>query len=371
MSRTVAHLTADLRTYFEALPESECASVDRGVAHIVWTAGSAPHTEIAGAHDGRLDDEELLQAAYDRLRQVRFGAASFEEEAGTSSSSFLNWFRTHASDVPAAWITPPSASSRATGDLPFLPPWLIDDADAATSADCDLRRLIDAVIPLARRSVADRGLAPESAEGRAALALELQERIHRPRESGGLGLRYDYVPDRSHWRPNAVQAFESGSGDCNALAYIHFAMCERAGLNPRFIRISGHRDSDSDAVEEIFHMGTAVVLDPTHPEVLTPLDPSGRNRIDGDWQWFAVTDLEMAAFHLRNVALRNAPAGETESAVLAEQELLFGMAVALTPNFEVVLDAAWFYRNRLHNEERAAPLEEAARILNPTLRSTW
>ncbi|HEX5036914.1 MAG TPA: hypothetical protein VFX30_07120 [bacterium] len=367
MSRTVSLLLADLRSYFEALPEAERASVDRGAPHTVWTAGSAPHEEIAGAHDGRLDDQELLQEAYDRLGRIRFGTASFDQELcpGASPSSFACWFRDHASEVPAAWVAPP-----ATGDRPFLPPWLIDDADTATSSDRELRRLIDTVVPQAQQAVLDRGLAPASPEGRAALALELQERIHRPRESGGLGLRYDYAADRSHWRPDAVQAFERGAGDCNALAYIHFAMAERAGLNPRFIRISGRRDSRG-FIDEIFHVGTAVAANPAHPETLTPFDPSGRNTIDENWEWFPVTDVEMAALHLRNVALRNAPSGGEASTVLAEQEFLFGTAVDLTPNFEVMLDAAWFYRNRLPNEERADALTASARILNPTLHSIW
>jgi hypothetical protein len=122
---------------------------------------------------------------------------------------------------------------------------------------------------------------------------------------------------------------------------------------------------------EIFHIGVGIVADPAHSETLTPLDPSARHTIDGDWQWFPMTDLEMAAFHLRNVARRNAPESAEESAVLVDQERLFGMALGLTPNFEVMLDAAWFYRTRLHNEERADALTASARILNPTLRTIW
>jgi len=372
VSRDVASFLAELNRYFEALPPAERTGLDRGVSTTIWESGRAPRLETTGAGDGRSSDAEILQESFERLRRLRFGTASLGDElcTGTSRAAFPCWFRDHALEIPSAWVTPTGTAPPST-DTRFLPPWLIDDTDAATSTDRELRQLIDSVVALARQSVLDRGMALESPEGRAALGLELQERIHRPRAEGGLGLRYDYVADRAHWRMDAVQAFARGSGDCNALSYIHFAMAERAGLNPRFIRISGRRDSVSGTMEEIFHAGTAVVVDPAQPGNITPMDPSGRNTIDGDWQWFAITELEMAANHLRNVALRNVPAGAEESAVLAEQERLFGMAVALTPNFEVMLDAAWFYRNRLHDEERAAPLEGAARILNPTLRSIW
>jgi len=372
VSRDVAGFLAELNRYFETLPPAERAGLDRGVSTTIWETGRAPRPETTGAGDGRSSDAEVLQESFERLRRLRFGTSSFGDElcTDTSRAAFPCWFRDHALEIPSAWVTPAGTAPPST-DTRFLPPWLIDDTDSATTTDRELRQLIDAVIPLARQSVLDRGLTLESPEGRVALGLELQERIHRPRAEGGLGLRYDYVADRAHWRMDAVQAFVRGSGDCNALSFIHFAMAERAGLSPRFIRISGRRDSVSGAMEEIFHVGTAVVADPAQPGNLTPMDPSGRHTIDADWQWFPVTELEMAALHLRNVALRNAPTGTEESAVLAEQERLFGMAVTLTPNFEIMLDAAWFYRNHLHNEERADALTASARILNPTLRSIW
>lgn len=372
MSRDVAGFLAELNRYFETLPPAERGGLDRGVPTTRWESGRAPRLETTGAGDGRISDAEVLQESFERLRRLRFGTPSFGDELCTDAgrSAYPCWFRDHALEIPGAWVTPTGISPSST-DARFLPPWLIDDTDAATATDREFRQLIDATVALARASVTDRGLALVSPEGRAALALELQERIHRPRADGGLGLRYDYVADRSHWRPDAVQAFTRGSGDCNALSFIHFAMAERAGLNPRFIRVSGRRDPISGRMEEIFHIGTAIVADPAQPGNLTPMDPSGRHTIDGDWQWFPLTELEMAALHLRNVALRNAPAGAEESAVLAEQERLFGMAVALSPNFEVLLDAAWFYRNRLHNEGRADALTASARALNPSLAAIW
>jgi hypothetical protein len=372
MSRDVAGFLVELNRYFEGLPPTERTGLDRGASTTVWEAGRSPRVEIRGAGDGETSDAEILQESFERLRRLRFGTSSFGDElcAAPARTAFPCWFRDHSLEIPSAWVTPTGTSPSPT-ETRFLPPWLIDDTDGDTTTDRDLRQLLDATIALARQAVLGSGLALESPEGRAALALELQERIHRPRADGGLGLRYDYVPDRSHWRPDAVQAFARGSGDCNALSYIHFAMAERAGLNPRFIRISGRRDPVSGDMEEIFHVGTAVVADPSRPANLTPMDPSGRYTIDADWEWFPVTELEMAAFHLRNVALRNAPAGAEESAVLAEQERLFGMAVALTPNFEVMLDAAWFYRERRHDEARADTFTASARALNPSLRAIW
>lgn len=372
MSRDVAGFITELTRYFDGLPPSERTRLDRGVSTTVWETGRAPRRETSGSGDGRISEQEILQESFERMRRLRFGTASFADEIGTDASrtSFPCVFRDHALEIPAAWVTP-ATTPPTSSDIRFLPPWLIDDTDAATTADRELRQLIDAVVALARQAVSDRGLSLASPEGRTALGLELQERIHRPRAEGGLGLYYDYVADRTHWRPDAVQAFTRGSGDCNALSFLHFAMAERAGLNPRFIRISGMRNATSGAVEEVFHIGVGLAADPSHPETLTPFDPSARHTIDADWEWFPVTELEMAAFHLRNVALRNVPAGEEEHTALAEQERLFGLAIALTPNFEVTLDAAWFYQNRRHDEERAAQLRRTALLLNPSLRSIW
>jgi hypothetical protein len=372
VSRTVANLVADLRSYFGAPPLGACDAIDRGTPRRLWSAGAPPRCEIRGADDGRRDDAELIQEAFLRLEAIRFGAPSFEEEltGPGRDSSFLRWFRGHSLEIPRAWVTP-GATRTVSGDVPFLPPWLIDDADAATTADREARAAIDAAVGRAREASGRAGFAADTPQGRADIAHLLEALLHHPRAEGGLGMRYEFLSDRSHWRSDAVQAYEQGVGDCNALSSLYFAMAERAGLNPQFIRISGRRITATGTMEELFHVGVGVVTDPSHPETLTPIDPSAEILIDDRYEWFPITEAEMAAYHLRNVALRNAPAGADESSVLSAQEYILGQAVSLAPNFEVMMDAAWFYRNRLHQEERAAPLEEAARLMNPSLQAVW
>jgi hypothetical protein len=254
-----------------------------------------------------------------------------------------------------------------------MPPWLLDDGNAGTVGDANLRSAVESLIADAARALAARGLSPSHPDYRREMTILLIAGMHRDRNSGGLGLQYRFNADGSHRRLTAVEAFAAGHGDCNSFSFLFYAMTKRAGLDPTFIRITGERDRVSGRMEELLHVGVAVRLNPSRPDDLTAVDPSRSLALTGnDHQWYPVSGNEMMAFHLRNVAFYNVDRAFPEGERLDWQEERLRRAAELAPhNFEIANDLNVFYRSYRTDEAAARPYGRTALSVNPSLRRIW
>lgn len=338
--------------------------MDRGVPRLVWpgvTEGqlaSSPPQIQAGLPDGQAAEEEVLQEAYRRLEEVRFGTSALATELCSGSDTADNvfcFFRAHSS---------------------FLPPWLLDDGDPQTSVDGDLRSRIDAIVDENERVLRGLGLTVGSPAYNDRLVNGLILMMQMPRDQGGLGLSYYFLPDQSHFRRTGIEAYQAAQGDCNSFSFIFFAMARRAGLDPVFIRISGQRNPQTRQMEELHHVGVAVRLDPSHPSQLTIIDPSRGIRLNAtESQWYTYTSLEMMGNHLRNVALNNAPAGLSTLATPGrydwqEERLLQGFRMA--PNDYTIATAfSRFYTDRRGDTATALRYARRAASINPSFQGIW
>ncbi|HEX5036974.1 MAG TPA: hypothetical protein VFX30_07420 [bacterium] len=332
---SLRELGDSLRTYFNESPRD----LDVGLPATVWfRAGSAlpeapPRVETRGAGDSDVSLAEIFQEAFREL----------SDSGGRGSEGLLRLFR---------------------GRPEAIPPWVLDDGDATTRSDRNLRTTIDRIVRRERR---------EAREDNRLLLLGLIRALHLPRSDGGLGLRYEAREDGSHWHFTGIEAFERGAGDCNSFSFLFYALCAHAGLRPTFIRIAAERNLDTGSLEGLNHVGVAVALDPEHPENFTAVDPSlglilsGRER-----EWYSWTLNEMLANHLRNQAFSNVPAGLEGEAALAWQEARLLEAFEIAPyNFEIAASVAAFYRDRRSDSAAASRFAERAAELNPSGIGFW
>ncbi len=343
-----------LRAYLQGRMGLSDADLDRGLPRQVWSpdadfdgVSDAAPALSPGRSDGTVSDAEVMQESFRRLEEIRFGTSPFADEIATTGDAAHDFYGHYA------------------GAARYLPPWLIDDADAATPQDRELRTAIDRVVEAARSDALGAGFNPGTADYNGRMLNFLLRSIRHRRRDGGLGLLYSFDPGNTHRRREAVEAYADGIGDCNALSFVFYAMAQRAGLRPAFLRISGERTNATGPFEAIHHVGVAVRLDPAG-DSLTPCDPSHGRRLDQDLhQWYEFTPQEMLANHLRNVALHNG-GGD------AARETLILQAYTLAPDaFDVAYDVAWFYEHVLHSRRLAAPYLRRAWELNPSLQPIW
>ena|SRR5579885_2444358 len=333
-------LSRILRTDFERSGTLE--GVDRGVPARHWPDRGPPELQVEGQGDGVQDTAEILQEAFQRLETVAYGRADFASEIGATSNepSFYRLFQRNAGS---------------------LPPWLLDDGNPSTSADADLRRRIDRIAQGTLRS----------ARSRSELTDLLLVSLSDPLDRGGLGVQYDDA--QAFWARDGISTFQAGRGACHGIAFLFYALAKRAGLHPSFIRICGQRNTRTGAMKEIFHIGVAVSLDPSHPDQLTPLDPSLGRRLDArNFQWYRISSIEMAAYQLRNTAFYDVPANLTAAETLSWQENLLRQALTLAPrDFEILQDMAWFYRSRRHDPANSEAYRQRALAVNPRATTIW
>lgn len=314
-------LTALAQEFYErrqefGLTDSE---IDGGVSVRRWPSIGPPTSEIEGRGDGQASLQEIFQAAFRRL-----------EEISSRSSLISHSLRSFSS----------------------LSPWLLDDGDPGTREDAEVRGRIDTIARQAR----ERSTPLETTQ-------YLLNSLGLSSIQGGLAVHYN--PDRTQWRRNGVEAVQDGLGDCNALSFLLYALALRAGLNPVFIRVAGRRDPANETVEEMFHIAVAVRTDPSHPNRLIPVDPSTGTFIDKTYQWYPISQLEMAALHLRNVALYNF------TDVSVQETLLLSALVMAPRDFEIQWDVARFYFNKKGDSNQARQHLREAERLNPRLRTVW
>lgn len=316
-------------------------------------ASKAPVPGVDGAGDFAESTPEIFLESFRRLETLRFGEAPLGQElcAGTSKSFFCA-FRDRS---------------------PVRPPWILDDGDASTPADADVRARIEVIVQREHQALKTAGLISGSAAYNAAMLPRLLKAMMQPKAGGGLGLTYVYKKDGTHVRRDGIEAVAAGDGDCNSFSFLFYALARRAGLRPSFLRIAGERNAVSLKMEELFHVGVAVRLNPAKPEDVTPVDPSrGLILNEKVHQWYAIGLLDMEASHLRNLAFYNVPASLAGEAALAWRETRLRQAYALAPgNFEIAFDAAKFFLDFRKDKATALPFAEKAVAVNASLQSIW
>ena len=334
--------------------------LDKGVPVLVWPKGTpgqlaakAPMVGSEGAGDFEESAPEIFLESFRRLEALRFGETPLGQDlCGGTSKNFFCYFRDHS---------------------PVLPPWLLDDGNPATEADANVRARIEAIVQREHQALKTAGLKPGTSAYNTAMLPRLLKAMTQSRADGGLGLAYVYKKDGAHFRRDGVEAYAAGDGDCNSFSFLFYAMARRARLNPSFLRVAGERNAVSQKIDELFHVGVSVQLNPAKPAERTAVDPSrGLILNDKDNQWYAMSLLDMAASHLRNVAYHNLPAALTGAPTLAWRETRLRQAYALAPgNFEIAFDTAKFFLDFQKDKATALPFAEKAVAVNPSLQAIW
>ncbi len=349
----IEHLSGLLSAYLPRTLGVVETVVDRGTALRQWLASRVPVLGQRGAGDGEVSAAEWLQESFVQLQEVALGTGrtDFGSElcSPMGGSSFLCYFRAQGAT---------------------LPPWLLDDSNLLTSEDGELRQRVDQIVTQTRGAVGVEEHSVGSRQYNERLLDRLLPSLTMTRNAGGLGLHYNN--GESYRARDGIETYRTGWGACHGFSFIFYAMAARAGLNPIFIRISGQRNNDG-TMEEIFHIGVAVRLDPDNPDSLVAVDPSTGQRLNAtDYQWYPLTELEMMAYQLRNLVLYTGAGATPEETFLDWQEDLLMQALSLAPdNFEILNDLAWFYRQRRPDDSRYQQYRDRVLAINPAFSAIW
>lgn len=326
------------------------SQLDGGVPTRNWFDDRAPSL-AQGTPDNRVSVSEIYRASFERLEQLSLGRPDFKQELcpSTKKPDFFCFFKDHS---------------------PNLPPWLIDDGNDNTPADAEVREWIDQKIAAETKKLTDQGMQPHTLLFNQKLLNPILISLQQPRETGGMGLIYN--PNRLEKKRDAVQTFQEHEGDCNSFSFLFFAMAYRAGLNPTFIRVASHQNNKNRKAEEMFHIAVGVHLDPDHPEMLTPADPSLGAVLNNTYEWYPLTSLEMEAIHLKNWAWKNIPSNLSNRQKQRWQETLLLQAEALAPNdLEIELELTRFYQDVVQDEAKTQAHFQQAQAIRPSLNVIW
>jgi hypothetical protein len=351
-SQDIALAVPKIHQYFREKLHLKDKDLDVGIPVTRWPSnGNPPQQKVEGV-DGKVSDQEILQEAFKRLEQISLGRSNFSSElCGQTEKNFFCFYK---------------------DNVPFFPPWILDDGNSKTQEDAGLRTRIDEIVRRAHQSVSEMGLKPGNDIYNTYMTNHLLKAMRMRRDKGGLGLLYD--SNSRHRRRDGVETYNEGIGDCNSFSYLFYAMARRAGLNPTFIDVLNRKNKQTGQIQKMAHVAVAVRLDPQKPSVLTPVDPSDGTWMDERYQWLPLTPLEMAANYLRNVAFTevNIPRNFSREQVIAWQESLIREAIFFAPlNFEIQSAAVHFYLNLKKEDRFAFPHHRLARELNPRLRYFW